>query len=149
MREDVPLEGKEIIPTRLLQAVGALLLVTLVVVVYARLSDMPLLGVPEPSPVIKEMTLDFQKKEDGSIVILDEKGVEIIDSQVGPNGFVSVVYNGFSYERKKKNVRTNAPIRLVLHQDGRLTIVDDLTSWDMHLNSFGAMNAAVFGRLIN
>ena len=78
MREDVPLEGKEIIPTRLLQAVGALLLVTLVVVVYARLSDMPLLGVPEPSPVIKEMTLDFQKKEDGSIVILDEKGVEII-----------------------------------------------------------------------
>ena len=41
MREDTSIQEKELIPIRLVQAVGALLLVTLLVVGYARLSDMP------------------------------------------------------------------------------------------------------------
>ena len=149
MRHNAKTQEKEVIPIRLLQAVGALLLFTLLVVGYARLSDMPLLGVPDASPVVKEVVLDFQKKEDGSVIILNDKGIELINSKVGPNGFISVVYDGFSYERKKKNINENAPVKLVQHEDGRLTIVDESSSWDMHLNSFGAMNVAVFGRLIN
>ena len=149
MRENANTQEKEVIPIRLLQAVGALLLFTLIVVGYARLSDMPLLGVPDASPVVKEVMLDFEKKENGSISILNEEGIEILNSKVGPNGFISVVYDGFSYERKKKNVIGNAPIILVQHEDGRLTLVDESSSWDMHLNSFGAMNVAVFGQLIN
>ena len=149
MKENANTQEKEVIPIRLLQAVGALLLFTLIVVGYARLSDMPLLGVPDASPVVKEVMLDFEKKENGSISILNEEGIEILNSKVGPNGFISVVYDGFSYERKKKNVIGNAPIILVQHEDGRLTLVDESSSWDMHLNSFGAMNVAVFGQLIN
>ena len=149
MKENANTQEKEVIPIRLLQAVGALLLFTLLVVGYSRLSDMPLLGVPDASPVVKELVLDFQKKEDGSIVILNEEGIEMINSKVGSNGFNSVVHDGFSYERKKKNIRANTPVKLVLHEDGRLTIVDESSSWDMHLNSFGAMNVAVFGQLIN
>ena len=149
MKENASTKEKEVIPIRLLQAVGALLLFTLLVVGYSRLSDMPLLGVPDASPVVKELVLDFQKKEDGSIVILNEEGIEMINSKVGSNGFISVVHDGFTYERKKKNIRGNTPVKLVLHEDGRLTIVDEASSWDMHLNSFGAMNVAVFGQLIN
>ena len=149
MKENANTQEKEVIPIRLLQAVGALLLFTLLVVGYSRLSDMPLLGVPDASPVVKELVLDFQKKEDGSIVILNEEGIEMINSKVGSNGFISVVHDGFSYERKKKNIRGNTPVKLVLHEDGRLTIVDESSSRDMHLNSFGAMNVAVFGQLIN
>ena len=149
MKENANTKEKEVIPIRLLQAVGALLLFTLLVVGYSRLSDMPLLGVPDESPVVKELVLDFQKKEDGSIVILNEEGIEMINSKVGSNGFISVVHDGFTYERKKKNIRGNTPVQLVLHEDGRLTIVDESSSWDMHLNSFGAMNVAVFGQLIN
>jgi len=149
MKENFRTDGKEIVPVRLIQAVGALLLFTLLVVGYARLSDMPLLGVPDSSPIVKEIVLQFHKNQDGSIVILNEEGVEIINSGIGPNGFVSVVYSGFSYERKKKNISNNGPVKLVQHQDGRLTIVDDSTSWDMHLNSFGAMNVAVFGKLLD
>ena len=149
MKENASTKEKEVIPIRLLQAVGALLLFTLLVVGYSRLSDMPLLGVPDESPVVKELVLDFQKKEDGSIVILNEEGIEMINSKVGSNGFISVVHDGFTYERKKKNIRGNTPVKLVLHEDGRLTIVDEASSWDMHLNSFGAMNVAVFGQLIN
>ena len=149
MKENASTKEKEVIPIRLLQAVGALLLFTLLVVGYSRLSDMPLLGVPDESPVVKELVLDFQKKEDGSIVILNEEGIEMINSKVGSNGFISVVHDGFTYERKKKNIRGNTPVQLVLHEDGRLTIVDESSSWDMHLNSFGAMNVAVFGQLIN
>ena len=149
MRENTNTKEKEVIPIRLLQAVGALLLFTLLVVGYSRLSDMPLLGVPDASPVVKELVLDFEKKEDGSIVILNEEGIEMINSKVGSKGFISVVHDGFSYERKKKNIMANTPVKLVLHEDGRLTIVDESSSWDMHLNSFGAMNVAVFGQLIN
>jgi len=149
MKENANTQEKEVIPIRLLQAVGALLLFTLLVVGYSRLSDMPLLGVPDASPIVKEVVLDFQKKEDGSIVILNEKGIEMINSKTGPNGFISVVHDGFSYERKKKNIKENAPVKLVLHEDGRLTIVDDSSSWEMHVNSFGAMNVAVFGQLVN
>ena len=113
MTENSETEQKEIIPIRLLQAIGALLLFTLLIVAYARLSDMPLLGVPKASPVLREIILDFQKKNDGSIVILDESGNELINSKVGSNGFISVVYDGLSYERKKKNVSKNGPVKLV------------------------------------
>lgn len=47
MREDTSIQEKELIPIRLVQAVGALLLVTLLMVGYARLSDMPLIGTPK------------------------------------------------------------------------------------------------------
>ena len=60
MKENANTQEKEVIPIRLLQAVGALLLFTLLVVGYSRLSDMPLLGVPDASPVVKELVLDFQ-----------------------------------------------------------------------------------------
>ena len=85
MTENSETEQKEIIPIRLLQAIGALLLFTLLIVAYARLSDMPLLGVPKASPVLREIVLDFQKKNDGSIVILDESGKELINSKFKNN----------------------------------------------------------------
>ena len=148
MRENVRPEEREIIPVRMLQAVGALLLITLLVVFYARLSDMPLLGVPKYSPVVKAVELNFVEKQDGSIIILDATGEKMVSSSEGPNGFISVVYNGLSYERKKKGIVGIFPVKLVQHKDGRLTIVDDVTSWDMHLNSFGAKNTEVFGKLL-
>ena len=149
MREDTSIQEKELIPIRLVQAVGALLLVTLLMVGYARLSDMPLIGTPKQAPVVSQTTLEFVKKENGSVSIYNNDGVEIINSRAGPYGFIVVVYNGFMSERKKKKINTNDPLKLVQYGDGRLTIMDDSTSWDMHLNSFGAMNAAVFKKLMN
>lgn len=149
MREDTSIQEKELIPIRLVQAVGALLLVTLIMVGYARLSDMPLIGTPKQAPVVSQTTLEFVKKENGSVSIYNNDGVEIINSRAGPYGFIVVVYNGFMSERKKKKINTNDPLKLVQYEDGRLTIVDDSSSWDMHLNSFGAMNAEVFKKLMN
>jgi hypothetical protein len=51
-------------------------------------------------------------------------------------------------ERKKKKIDINNPLKLIQYEDGRLTIVDESSSWDIHLNSFGSMNAAVFKELI-
>ena len=91
---------------------------------------------------------EFVKKENGSVSIYNNKGEEIINSRGGPYGFIVVVYNGFMSERKKKKIETNNPLKLVHYEDGRLTIIDEVSSWDMHLNSFGAMNASVFKKLI-
>ena len=148
MREDTSIQEKELIPIRLVQAVGALLLVTLLMVAYARLSDMPLIGTPKQVPVVSQTTLEFVKKENGSVSIYNNDGVEIINSRAGPYGFIVVVYNGFMSERKKKKIDINNPLKLIQYEDGRLTIVDESSSWDMHLNSFGSMNAAVFKELI-
>ena len=149
MREQTSLPEKEVIPIRLVQAVGALLLVTLLMVGYAKLSNMPLIGTPKETLVVNQTTLEFVKQSNGSVSIYDNKGKEIINSRAGPYGFIVVVYNGFMSERKKKKINTNDPLKLVQYEDGRLTIMDDSTSWDMHLNSFGAMNAAVFKKLMN
>ena len=147
MREDTSIQEKELIPIRLVQAVGALLLVTLLMVGYARLSDMPLIGTPKQAPVVSQTTLEFVKKENGSVSIYNNKGEEIINSRGGPYGFIVVVYNGLCRKEKKK-LETNNPLKLVHYEDGRLTIIDEVSSWDMHLNSFGAMNASVFKKLI-
>ena len=149
MRENTRIHEKEVIPIRLVQAVGALLLVTLLMVGYAKLSNMPLIGTPKEASVANEITLEFVKQGNGSVSIYDNKGQEIINSRSGPYGFIVVVYNGFMSERKKKKINTNDPLKLVQYVDGRLTIVDDSSSWDMHLNSFGAMNAEVFKKLMN
>ena len=149
MRENTRIHEKEVIPIRLVQAVGALLLVTLLMVGYAKLSNMPLIGTPKEASVVNEITLEFVKQGNGSVSIYDNKGQEIINSRSGPYGFIVVVYNGFMSERKKKKINTNDPLKLVQYEDGRLTIVDDSSSWDMHLNSFGAMNAEVFKNLMN
>ena len=149
MREQTSLPEKEVIPIRLVQAVGALLLFTLLMVGYAKLSNMPLIGTPKETLVVNQTTLEFVKQSNGSVSIYDNKGKEIINSRAGPYGFIVVVYNGFMSERKKKKINTNDPLKLVQYQDGRLTIVDDSSSWDMHLNSFGAMNAEVFKKLMN
>ena len=148
MREDTSIQEKELIPIRLVQAVGALLLVTLLMVGYARLSVMQLIGTPKQVPVVSETSLEFIKQKNGSVSIFDKNGQEIINSRAGPYGFIVVVYNGFMSERKKKKIETNNPLKLVHYEDGRLTIIDEVSSWDMHLNSFGAMNASVFKKLI-
>ena len=148
MRENTRIHEKEVIPIRLVQAVGALLLVTLLMVGYAKLSNMPLIGTPKEASVVNEITLEFVKQGNGSVSIYDNKGQEIINSRSGPYGFIVVVYNGFMSERKKKKIETNNPLKLIHYEDGRLTIIDEVSSWDMHLNSFGAMNASVFKKLI-
>ena len=148
MKEQTSLHEKEVIPIRLIQAVGALLLVTLLMVGYAKLSNMPLIGTPKEASVVNEITLEFVKQGNGSVSIYDNKGQEIINSRSGPYGFIVVVYNGFMSERKKKKIDINNPLKLIQYEDGRLTIVDESSSWDMHLNSFGSMNAAVFKELI-
>tara|TARA_A100001011_G_C14080881_1_gene744439 strand:+ start:409 stop:858 length:450 start_codon:yes stop_codon:yes gene_type:complete len=148
MREDTSLQDKEVIPIRLVQAVGALLLVTLLMVGYAKLSNMPLIGTPQEVAVVNATTLEFVKKSNGSVSIYNSKGKELINSRAGPYGFVVVVYNGFMSERKKKKINTNDPLKLVQYEDGRLTIIDESSSWDMHLNSFGSMNASVFKKLM-
>tara|TARA_X000001036_G_C20593092_1_gene771660 strand:- start:331 stop:780 length:450 start_codon:yes stop_codon:yes gene_type:complete len=149
MKEQTSLHEKEIIPIRLIQAVGALLLVTLLMVGYAKLSNIPLIGKPKEASVVNEITLKFIKQGNGSVSIYNDKGQEIINSRTGPYGFIVVVYNGFMSERKKKKINTNDPLKLVQYDDGRLTILDVSSSWDMHLNSFGAMNAEVFKNLMN
>ena len=148
MRENTGTHEKEVIPIRLVQAVGALLLVTLLMVGYARLSDMPLIGTPKQDPVVSETSLEFIKQKNGSVSIFNHNGQEVINSRAGPYGFIVVVYNGFMSERKKKEIVINNPLKLIQYEDGRLTIVDESSSWDMHLNSFGSMNAAVFKELI-
>jgi putative photosynthetic complex assembly protein len=144
---EVENEKPTVIPTRLIQAVGALLLICLTIVAYARITDMPLLGIPEPSPIEMETLLRFQAYEGSRVVVYNQENKALVDSSVGPNGFVQVVYKGFSYERKKKNVSNSKPVRLVLYEDGRLAVVDDSTSWSLQLGSFGSKNAAVFGDL--
>ena len=82
MRDDTSIHEKELIPIRLVQAVGALLLVTLLMVGYARLSDMPLIGTPKQVPVVSQTTLEFVKQDNGSVSIYNDDGVEIINSRL-------------------------------------------------------------------
>ena len=110
---------------------------------------MPLLGVPEPSQISKELSIRFQAYDGSKVLVYNDENKLLVDSGVGPNGFVQVVYKGIAYERKKKSVSNSKPVKLVLYEDGRLAIVDDSTSWSLQLGSFGPKNASVFGDLLS
>lgn len=100
------------------------------------------------APVISQRDLRFEDRPDGSVAVLDATSGQVIDSITGEAGFARGTLRGFARERRIRGLGPETPLQLVARADGRLTLIDPLTGHIVDLESFGAVNAGVFARML-
>ncbi len=141
---------REMIPKTLLRAMLALVVASLVIVTYARVTDRPLEALPPTDmAVARERVILLHGDMSGAARVLDLDGTVIADLDPTRGGFIAGVWRVLQRERTKHRVALDAPVRLVLWEDGRLSILDDTTGWRAELTGFGGGNLAAFQRLLD
>jgi putative photosynthetic complex assembly protein len=135
-------------PRAPLFALGALVLATVVTVAAVRFTGVGIVHVPDAAPVTTR-EFRFEDRPDGSIVVLDASGKQLIDTVApGTNGFLRGTMRGLARERMRQGVSPQLPFRMVGRADGKLTLEDPGTGRRVDLGSFGPTNAAVFAQIM-
>ena len=135
-------------PRAPLFALAGLVLTSLVAVTAVRLTGHGAVTVPDAPPVATR-SFRFEDRPDGSIVVLDASGRQVIDTVApGTNGFLRGTMRGLARERKRAGVSPDLPFEMTGRLDGKLTLADPSTGRRVDLGSFGPTNAAVFARIM-
>ncbi len=130
-------EDRELIPRRLLQAMAALILVSLALVTFSVVTDRPLVGQPKAADLVAERTFVFAS--DGNAVTVTElDGTEIYAVENG--GFMSAIGSALAHQRTRHRITDNPPVTLKHYANGRLQITDPSTGWKAELTMFGSDN---------
>lgn len=140
-------DDPQMIPTILLKAMLALVLVSLAVVTFAVVTGREHVGVPKPAAIVAERTIILQGGGAQAVTVLDENGEVMMDLAHG--GFITVIQNANERARRVKGVDKLKPLRIVEYANGRLTAHDDYTGWSAELGAFGGDNRAAFERLMS
>lgn len=136
---------REMIPTRLVYAMFAFALATLIFVSLSVWLDRPLVGRPEAAPVAAQTSFVIEGAGN-SVTLTAPDGTVLLDAENG--GFVAVVLDGLERARLNHRVATNEAVVLTAYENGRLALSDPSTGWQVELSSFGAGNRAAFERLL-
>jgi len=139
---------KDMVPRFLVQAMFGLMLVSLALVSYARITDMPRSGTPSIDPIVAERSVTFGGDRSSGIRLYDENGVQIASSKTNKAGFIDVVWVSMSRERLVQRTDPAAPFRIVRREGGRIDVIDDSTGWQLELIGYGSDNIAAFARLL-
>jgi putative photosynthetic complex assembly protein len=140
----------EMIPRTLLRAVVALVLASLAVVVYARVTDAPLSATPPVSQVVSERKIVLHTTDlSGAVTVLGADGTLIADLTPETGGFIAGVARVIERERTKNRMPLDGPVTVTRNAAGRLSITDPSTGWSADLMGFGADNARAFARLLD
>ncbi len=136
-REHMAQEGRELIPRRLLQAMGALILGCVLLVSIAVLTDRPKVGQPKASTVVAERTFVLSGHAN-AIAVTALDGSEIFAAENG--GFMSAIRSALAHQRSRHRITDNPPVTLKHYENGRLQITDPSTGWQAELTMFGSVN---------
>lgn len=140
---------KEMIPRMLLRAMFILVLASLAIVTYARVTDRPLVAMPPAdTPILAERSIILYGDMSGAARVTDPEGRIIATLAEDQGGFVAGIWRVLVRERQSRGVPLDAPIRLVLFADNRLGLRDDHTGWRAELIGFGIDNYRTFLRLL-
>jgi putative photosynthetic complex assembly protein len=135
-------------PRAPLIAVGTLILASLLAVSAVRFTGVGGLHVAD-APALEVREFRFEDRPDGSIVVLDASGRQLIDTVApGTNGFLRGTMRGLARERMRQGVSPQLPFRMIGRADGGLTLEDPGTGRRVDLGSFGPTNAAVFAHIM-
>ena len=141
-------DRNDMIPPVIARAMLALALGALVLVTVARLTGQPVVGVPPASAVVQARTIQLlaDRTQPGMTVVDAQTGAVLFQADNG--GFLTAVHVALRHNRGRHGLSPDLPVRLVAHENGRLTVYDDLTGWSVETGSFGDMNRAAFERLL-
>lgn len=144
---------EEMVPVLLLRAVGVLVLCALAITAYASLTDRPLEAMPAMEgdvAIVRERAIILSSDgTSGAARVLDANGSVIADLDSEQGGFVAGMHRVLMFERQKRGEDIQAPVRLILFENGQLSLRDDAIGWRAELIGFGAKNAATFARLLD
>ena len=140
-----PRRDREFIPTRIIVAMVSLAAITLAMVTFAVLTDRPLVGQPKEAPVWKAQTLTMEGRGN-HVTVVEDTGTVLLD---GNGGFVSVVIDGLERARLVAGVEGNPPVTITQYMNGRVSLVDPASGWQVELSSFGPGNVRTFLTMLN
>lgn len=146
---NMKLQDKEMVPRFLVQAMFALMLSSLALVAFARLTDRPLVGVPEASAVTAEKVVTLVGTREGNVTVLDASGQVIARSAENKNGFIGVIWRVLERHRMLNDLANTAPVRVVRRENGHVAILDTASDWSVELIGYGQDNVAAFARLVD
>jgi len=129
-------------------ALGGLVVASLLAVSAVRFTGIGATHVAD-APALEVREFRFEDRPDGSIVVLDASGKQLIDTVApGTNGFLRGTMRGLARERMRQGVSPQLPFRMIGRADGKLTLEDPGTGRRVDLGSFGPTNAAVFAQIM-
>jgi putative photosynthetic complex assembly protein len=140
-----PRRDREFIPTRLVLAMFSLAGIALVLVTFAVLTDRPTTGQPKEAPVWKSQTMTIEG-QGNHVTIVEDTGRVLLD---GPGGFISVVLDGLERARLVARVEGNPPVTITQYENGRVSLADPASGWQVELSSFGPGNVGTFLKMLN
>ena len=136
------------LPLGALIGAGALVLGSLLLVTFARLSGYRP-ATPPVSRMISSYDLKFEDRADGAVLVYRSDDNRLVDTlQPGTNGFVRGVLRGLVRERRAEQVGAALPFRLTRWADGRLSLDDPSTGRHIDLEVFGPTNAGAFADIL-
>ena len=105
-------------------------------------------GILLPSSAQKRPTQGTVQSAGGAkaVTLYDADGSFLTHLDHG--GFVTVIGNGLDRARTVARVGQDAPVTLARHENGRLTLTDPATGWNVELTAFGSDNEAAFAALL-
>lgn len=141
--------GNDQIPKPVLYAAAALVALTITLCAFGRYTGVGVTSTPEAT-VVATRELFFTDRADGSILVTDaDSGQIAYVAEPGTNGFLRGVMRGIARIRKLEKIGPEKPYRLIKWHNGRLTILDPTTGWDVKLEMFGPDNYGVFVNMMN
>ena len=101
---------------------------------------------PEKIEILERENLVLAKLPDGSVSIANLENEELLNSNDGKSGFLSVIMTGLEYNRKKVGLELldSYQIEIKRFASGRISLEDSKASWSLNVTSFGSKNSKLF-----
>ena len=143
-------DNKELVPRFLVQAMFALMIGTIALAAFARLTNRPMEGVLERAPIVAEREVILTGERSGLYTVTDAAtGAQIALSSDDKAGFIGVMGRMIDRARQLDDITGNDPVRVVRREDGHIAIIDDKTGMAVEVTGYGADNAAAFARIVD
>ena len=146
MRERTKHRKDDVVPKGFLYTIFVMVMFSLLVVFSVSLFPGNKFDVPEKIEILEKENLVFAKLTDGSVSIANLKNEELLNSNDGKSGFLSVIMTGLEYNRKKVGLELldSYQIEIKRFASGRISLVDSKASWSLNVTSFGSKNSELF-----
>ena len=136
------------------QAMILIMVLTLLYVTYETQFSSPKIDMS--SPVLQKVNLVINDDPNGDILLTVIKTGPVTQETStnstlrfsGEQGFLRGTLRALARDRRMRNLTSEAPFELALHEDGRLSITDILTNKGIDLEAFGPDNVAVFAKIL-
>ena len=102
----------------------------------------------DDAAVAQSLSLRFVDAPNGDVQVIKVDPERVLATFSGEQGFLRGTLRALMRERRRQGLDALAPFTLRRHADGRVVLLDPLTTQRIDLVSFGPSNHAVFARLI-